>query len=123
MPNLIILATAAFVAGIWCSELIRVEMTVLLVMAATFAGVALWQIKNGPRYIAATILGLFAVAGMLRFQHAETLSGADVSRFAGQTATLYGTVAELPLVRHRRANSAGEVYHCGRGCEHRRTAS
>ncbi len=97
MPNLLVLATAAFVAGIWCSPLVRVETTVLLVASAVLGGAALWQIKTGRRYFAVTVVGLFAVAGMLRFQQAETVSGADVSRFAGRTAVLYGTVAELPL--------------------------
>lgn len=96
MPNLLILATAAFVAGIWCSRLIRVETAILAVAAAVLVGAALWQIRSGSRYLAVAILGLFVVAGVLRFQQAEAVSGADVSRFAGQTAVLYGTVAELP---------------------------
>lgn len=97
MPNLILWATAGFITGVWCAKLVRVEITVLAVAAAILLGVAWRQMKNHPRYLAATILGLFAVVGMIRFHHAETLSPLDISRFAGQTATLSGRIAEQPL--------------------------
>lgn len=96
MPNIIVLATAAFVAGIWCAGFFEPWLMVLLLVAATLFGAAMWQIRCGSRYVAAIVLGLFFVVGIIRSIHADTVSSWDISRYSGQTVTLCGVLDEAP---------------------------
>jgi len=96
VPNVVTIATAAFVAGILCADFIRMGMTVLILVAVAFFSVALWQIIRRSRFIAVSVLGLFFVTGIIRFDHAMIVSPWDVGRFAEHTVGIQGTVAELP---------------------------
>lgn len=95
-PNIIMAITAAFIVGILCAGLFPANTTALLLAAVTLAGTAVWQIRQESRYVTATLMGLFFIVGIIRFNHATALSPYDISHFVNQSATIYGLVAELP---------------------------
>lgn len=96
MPRIIPLLAAAFAGGVWSAHLLSFPPAFTYGLAAGLFLLALWQVWRGGRALPLTVAVLFFVAGVIRFGHAEMLPPHDISRFAGRTVALHGTVADLP---------------------------
>lgn len=97
MPNLVVLITAAFAAGIWCANYFRWLLPFLYVSSFVTMFILVRQIYRQKQtiWLFAT---LFFVIGMLRFIHDDALSPADISHYTGEKVTVYGTIVETPQV-------------------------
>ncbi len=96
MPGTLPLLAAAFAAGVWAAGLASVPAAVLGALAAALFAAGLVMVRREARSVAAVAAALFFVAGMIRCGHATVADPYDVSRFAGQTVVVHGTVADLP---------------------------
>lgn len=96
MPGILPALAAAFAGGVWGARLVSVNTVALYALAAGLLLFGLAQVRRGRGKTLATAAALFFIAGMIRHGHAELVPLADVSRFAGQTVVLHGTVADLP---------------------------
>ncbi|SDF75022.1 DNA internalization-related competence protein ComEC/Rec2 [Sporolituus thermophilus] len=98
MRNLTLFITAAFAAGIWAADLANWPWPVLAISFIAFLLAAAWQASRSPARAAWLLAGLFFVAGIVRFLHADMLPANDISRYAGNSVVLSGMVAEPPRV-------------------------
>ena len=97
MPNLIAVMTAAFTAGIWCADYCSGLLPLIYVSIILLTGLMIWQISvHHPRKWAIAVL--FFAIGILRFIHDDALEPTDISRYAGQTMVVYGTINEIPKI-------------------------
>ena len=97
MPNVVIVITAAFTAGIWCASHFMWLLPFLYVSSFIVAVILIWRIYK-EKQIFWLIAVLFFIVGTLRFIHDDALSTRDISRYVGETITVYGTIEETPHV-------------------------
>ncbi len=99
MPNIIILITAAFTAGIWCASYFIWLLPFLYVCSVIITVILTWKIHK--QQSVAWLLGvLFFFIGMLRFIHADAFAINDVRRYEGEKITVYATIEEAPHVTY-----------------------
>jgi len=97
MLNIIAIITGAFATGIWCASYCSWILLLVYISTAFLTILMIWQIyRHKPLVWSVGVL--FFVIGMLRFIHDDVVSPTDISRYAGQTMTVYGTIREIPTV-------------------------
>ncbi|MDF2633364.1 MAG: internalization-related competence protein ComEC/Rec2 [Pelosinus sp.] len=99
MPNVVIGITAAFTAGIWCASFFMWLLPLLYVSSFIVTVILLWQLNKQKQSLWLMAV-LFFIVGMLRFIHDDALSSRDISRYAGETMTVYGRIEETPHVTY-----------------------
>jgi competence protein ComEC len=99
MPNIAIVITAAFMAGIWYASNFICLLPLLYAISFIVAVILIWQICCSKQ-VTWLIVVLFFIVGMLRFIHDDALSARDISRYIGETITVYGTIEETPYVTY-----------------------
>lgn len=99
MPNIIILITAAFMAGIWCAGYFMWLLPFLYIAILVIVIVLLRQIYKQQTEIWLFVI-LFFIAGILRFIHGDAVSKDDIGRYAGETVTVYGIIEEIPHITY-----------------------
>ena len=87
---------AAALAGMWLASRFDFPVFGLVVFVSLAAACALWAIYRRTSYTGAMLVLLFLCVGAVRFTHENTPSVYDVSRYAGQTLTVYGRICEVP---------------------------
>lgn len=93
MPNIIILITAAFTAGIWCASYFMCLLPFLYIGGFIITVILIWKIHK-QQSVTWLLAVLFFIIGMLRFIHADALAINDISRHAGEKITVYATIEE-----------------------------
>lgn len=96
MPDRLIWLAAAFALGIWGSAALNPGLAVLYAAALAAATAAVWLARRESRLTGAALAALFFVAGMTVAAHDSFRHPAEISRYAGRTLTVYGTVAAMP---------------------------
>ena len=99
MANIIAIITGSFTIGIWCASYFSGILSWVYISTAVLTILIIWQIYV-RRPLVWSVGALFFVIGMLRFIHNDAISPTDISRYAGQTMTVYGTISEMPKVTH-----------------------
>jgi competence protein ComEC len=99
MPNIIILITAAFTAGIWCAGYFMWLLPFLYVGSFIITVILIWKIHK-QQSVTWLLAVLFFIVGMLRFIHADAFAINDVSRYEGERITVYATIEETPHVTY-----------------------
>lgn len=97
-PNLIVVITAAFVAGIWLGGLYSWPLKLLYGISAALLSTTLWYSVRRPKAAVWLLAVVFLLCGMIRFLHSETLSPLDISQYAGRQGTVVGEIADVPQV-------------------------
>ena len=97
MANIIAIITATFATGIWCAAYFRVLLPLLYISSVVLLIFIVWQVYVHKPLIW-SLGALFLIVGIVRFIHADALASTDISRYAGQTMVLYGTISEIPKV-------------------------
>jgi len=97
MTNMIALITAAFSFGIWCAGYCNWLLPLLYGSSMIFMIMIVWQIYRDKSVIWSVGV-LFFLIGMIRCIHDDALAPMDISRYAGRTMMVEGTVIEMPKV-------------------------
>ena len=97
MTNIIALITAAFAAGICSAAYFRDLLFILYSSCMILILFILWQ-SYVHKPLLWSVGALFFMIGIVRFIHADTVGSTDISRYAGQTMVVYGTISEMPKV-------------------------
>lgn len=97
MNSFIPVITAAFVFGIWSGSYFSCLLPLLYVSSVLLISVIVWQVHKG-RPVIFLVGGLFFIIGMICFIHDDVLPSTDISRYAGQTMVVDGTINEIPKV-------------------------
>ena len=87
---------AMLAAGILCAALFSFSFGALLALTAVAflaAGILLWR---ESKWTWAAFLVLFLLLGAGRYEMADSLSGNDISRWAGETGEVTGTLRAAP---------------------------
>ncbi|MBP2650737.1 MAG: comEC 2 [Firmicutes bacterium] len=96
MPKAMFGVVICFAAGIWLAKVLAIALMPLYVLIVVLFGAAGYAVWRGSRYVLPLVLGLFFIAGMIRFIHVEQISAIDISRWGGRVITVQGMVTELP---------------------------
>jgi len=96
MPKALFGITLFFAAGIWLAASWLLSPKPLW-LGELFLGIAaLYAVVRKREYVLPLVLGLFFVAGMLRFIELDKLPQDDISLWAGQTVTVQGRISQMP---------------------------
>ena len=97
MTNIIGLVTATFAGGVWCGGYFSLPLPLLYVSSIALVILIIWQ-NYVHKPLSWSVGLLFFLVGVIRFIHADALAPTDISRYAGQTMVVYGTISEIPKV-------------------------
>ena len=116
---------AMLAAGILCAAFFPLSFWPLLALTAVAflaAGILLWQ---ESKWTWAAFLVLFLLLGAGRYEMADSLSGNDISRWAGETGEVTGVLRAAPRlsedaagVRHVQYEVEAESFRGGDGETH-----
>lgn len=97
MTHIIPAITASFALGVWCASAYSWPLPFLYGSSMLLVLLISWQVYN-HKAVTLAMTFFFFVIGMVCFLHEDRLSPTDVSRYAGQTMAVYGTICEIPQV-------------------------
>jgi len=97
VANIITIITGALATGIWCGVYFSGVLPAVYISTAIITILIFWRLYVG-RPLVWSIGVLFFVIGIIRFIHNDAISPTDISHYAGQTITAYGTINETPNV-------------------------
>lgn len=96
--NYILSVAGAFIAGIWFSGLYVLPAAMLYSLSAVALFLTVLALRNSAARALPCLLVVFFLAGAVRFIHADAISPADISHFAGKTVAVAATVDDAPEV-------------------------
>lgn len=97
MTHIISIITASFALGVWCAGEYGCLLLLLYGCSIFLVILVIWRAYNHKTVIL-SLGALFFVIGMVCFLHDDIVSPTDISRYAGQTMFVQGTICEIPQV-------------------------